>query len=346
MLRLTPRAPWPLAVVAAAAVFGLSLLVPSRPASAQTTLSDPAVKYAVPDVPYVVLRRGPVEAVIVDNRAVDDGVLKGHRAGYSGVASLTHERRRENLFFPAYAGLNFEHIHDGTTQPREVLYEPRHAPMELRRVDEHTAELYQRPTPHWGLESSQRFSLLHDGTIELTVECIPRKPAFRNGYVGLFWASYVHRPESGDVHFLGHKDGLGAGDGAPRWVRASSAEHGVDATHLSADDARNFAHDPDFPPKLVFTRSPWRYAEPWYFGSSRGMAFAQVFRSADRARFSQSPSGGGRGNPAWDFQWFIPNPEVSRLYRFVMRAAYVPLDTPDGVRRAVQPHVRALNRAD
>ena len=40
--------------------------------------------------------------------------LPGHRAGYNGVASLTHKRRPSNLFVAAYGGLNFEHIHDGT----------------------------------------------------------------------------------------------------------------------------------------------------------------------------------------------------------------------------------------
>ena len=154
-----------------------------------TTLSDPAVRYTVPDKPYVVLRRGDVQAVIVDNQPVEDAVLPKHRAGYSGVGSLTHTKRKANLFVPEVAGLNFEHIHDGTTRDRKVLFEPRNAPMELRRVGEHAAELYQKPTPNWGLESCQRYELLEDGAIQLTIECVPRQKAFKNGYVGLFWAS-------------------------------------------------------------------------------------------------------------------------------------------------------------
>ena len=111
-----------------------------------TTLTDPKLHYTVPAAHYVVLKRGDIEAVIVDNAAVDDATLPGHRAGYSGVASLKHTRRAANLFVLTIAGLNFEHIHDGTKQDNDVLYEPRRAPMQLRVIDEHTVELYQAPT--------------------------------------------------------------------------------------------------------------------------------------------------------------------------------------------------------
>ena len=83
-----------------------------------TTLSDTSIRYQVPEKPYVVLKQRDVEVVVVDNRAVDDDVLPGHRAGYSGIASLKHAHRRDNLFVPSYAGLNFEHIHHGTNHHR------------------------------------------------------------------------------------------------------------------------------------------------------------------------------------------------------------------------------------
>jgi hypothetical protein len=307
----------------------------------RTSLTNPAIRYEVPERPYVVLRRGEIEAVVVDNRAVDDANLPGHRAGYSGLGALRHARRRENLFVPAYAGLNFEHIHDGTTRDHDILFEPRRAPMELRLVDEHTAELYQAPTPNWGLESCLRYQLLPGGVIEMTVECIPRRRTFRHGYIGLFWASYILRPESLDIHFRGH-----AVDGGPvpAWVRGVTPDHGVRATHLAADDRREFPHDLNFPMTLVFSRSRLVYAEPWYYGVSHGMAYAQVFRRGDEVRLTQSPKGGGEGNPAWDFQWFIPDYQVDRAYRLVMRALYLPYESPDQVRRAVLEQRVALER--
>lgn len=304
-----------------------------------TTLSDPSIEYRVPEKPYVVLRRADVEAVVVDNRGVDDDVLPGHRAGYSGIASLKHAGRADNLFVPSYAGLNFEHIHDGTVRDRKVLFEPRNWPMELRVIDRHTAELYQSPTPNYGLESCLRYRLLEDGTTEMTLECVPRERSFTHGYVGLFWASYIHQPESLDIHFKGH-----AVDEPPaaRWIRGVTPAHGTLSTHLASDDDRTFAHDPKFPLTLVFNRSQYRYAEPWYYGVSHGMALVYVFRPKDQIRMSQSPSGGGTGNPAWDFQYLIPDYEVGRRYQMVMRAMYVPYESPAEIERAVAPHRRAL----
>lgn len=320
----------------ATAVAALPLDAAQTGPAARTSLANPAMRFTVPAQPYVVLRRGEVEAVVVDNRAVDDAVLPGHRAGYHGIAALRHVRQPRNLFVPAYAGLNFEHIHDGTTQPREVLFEPRHAPMELRVIDAHTAELYQAPTPHWGLESCLRYTLLESGVLEVVFECIPRRDTFRNGYCGLFWASYIDQPESLDIHFRGQAGEEGSGQ--TDWQRGVTPAHGTWATHRPRGDTRIFPHDTAFPLELPFGFSQLRYTEPWCFGVCRSMAFVQMFRPEDRVWLSQSPSGGGRGCPAWDFQWFIPAPRLGERYQLLMRAAYVPLGRPDdlaSVRRQV-----------
>lgn len=306
---------------------------------ALTTLSNSAIEYRVPDKPYVRLQRGPTEIVVVDNSPVDDQILPGHRGGYNGIGSLKSTHRNQNMFVPAVAGLNFEHIHDGTVQERTILFEPRNAAMQLRVIDRHTAELYQPPTPHYGLESCLRYQLLEDGVIEMTFETIPRRRSFRNGYAGLFWASYIHQPESLDVHFKGHPDGE-----PPRsqWIRGVTPEHGVFSTHPASDDDRRFAHDADFPLTLVFNRSRYRYLEPWYYGVSHGMALVFIFRPQDRIRFSQSPTGGGMGNPAWDFQWFIPDYQVDTRYQMVMRAMYLPYESPQQIEQASDRHRRAL----
>jgi hypothetical protein len=149
-----------------------------------------------------------------------------------------------------------------------------------------------------------------------------------------------NQPQSTDIHFLGHGHGEGAN---PRLIDSSSPAHGVNATHLASADNSTFTHDADFPMTLVFNHSKFRFTEPWYFGISHDMAYAQIFRAADNVRFAQSPSGGGNGNPAWDFQFFIPDYQVDHLYRFVMRALYTPMTTPAQLRQSIQPHLIALN---
>jgi hypothetical protein len=216
--------------------------------------------------------------------------------------------------------------------------------MQLRIVGDHAAELYQAPSPHFALESCQRYELLEDGTIELTVECIPRKKSFTKGYVGLFWASYIHAPPSGAIHFKGHAASEDASK--IRWIESISKSHGDEATHLAHDDTRVFPHEKEFAKRLrlVFGLSRWRYREPWYYGRHGDVAFVQMFRPGDRVRLAQSPSGGGRGNPAWDFQYYIENYEVGRRYQLVMRAKLLPFRTPEQIEKDTEKHRRELGQ--
>ncbi len=347
MMREPKTAPcwWPkLAAVVLVAVGAVAwALGPARaqspaPLPGITSLANPKVRYRVPKKPYVVMERGLIRAVVVDNSAVNDEVLPNHRAGYHGIAHLSHEKRPQNLFVPFYSGLNFEHIHDGTVQSRAALFEPRVDPMQLRVVDRYTVELYQKPTRHWKLESCHRYELLPDGTIQMTMECIPRAKAYRYGYIGLFWASYIHRPESKAIHFWGYSPQ----ENHPHWITATTPSHGVNAVHRARGDQRQFEHQSGFPLPLVFGFSSYRYEEPWYYGVSHGMALLFVFRPQDQVRLTQSPTGGGRTNPAWDFQGFIKPYEVGKLYRLVMRAVYVPYRSPEQMRRLAQKHMKQL----
>ena len=306
-----------------------------------TSLTNANVKYTPLDVHHVTLQRSDVTAIIVDNAAIDLPQLPGHRAGYSGVASLTHRKRDTNLFVPSIAGLNFEHIHDGTLAGLPEKFEPRRFPMQLRRIDEFTVELYQPPTGNWKLESCGRYELLEDGTIQYTFECIPRQGGYRNGYIGLFWASYIHQPEDKAIHFRGTQKDR---PGKPGWIRAVTPSHGVDSTHPPVGYTTNINVNEDFPLTLVNHPSKYAYTAPWYYGVSNNMAFVQMFRSRDDIWMAQSPSGGGNGNPAWDFQWFIPDYEVGRAYGFVMRAGYLPFHNHAQIEQATRTHRTLLNR--
>lgn len=307
-----------------------------------TSLTTKSVKFTVPKEHHVVLKRGPITAIIVDNHAVDVPELPKHRAGYNGVASLRHERSAANLFVEGIAGLNFEHIHDGTMAVNAEKFEPRRSPMELRVVDPFTVELYEAPTANWKLESCGRYELQADGTLEYTFECVPRAATFEQGYIGLFWASYIAAPEDAAIHFRGHE---AAASGAGEWLHTVTPAHGVDSTHPPAGALRHVPFHAGFPLTLANHRSRYAHTEPWYFGVSHEMAFVQMFRQSDRIWFAQSPDGGGRNNPAWDFQWFITDWKVGESYGFVMRATLVPFENRARIEQVTRAHRSALNPA-
>ena len=290
-------------------------------AQGMTTLTDKSAEFRKLDSHYVILEQSGVSMIVVDNAAVDIPELPGHRAGYNGVASLKHAGSGSNLFVPAYAGLNFEHIHDGTTRNLIEKFEPRKFPMELRLIDSNTVEVYQPATGNWQLESCGRYSLQKDGTIEYSFECIPRKGAYAKGYIGLFWASYINGPENKAIHFRGRSRKT---EEKARWIDAISPQHGVNSTHEPTGNEKPLDVDKDFPLSLIGNQSAHEYTEPWFYGTRDSMVFLQVFRPADNIWFAQSPSGGGNGNPAWDFQWFIHSPVQGKAYGFKMRAAYFP----------------------
>ena len=96
--------------------------------------------------------------------------------------------------------------------------------------------------------------------------------------------------------------------------------------------------DDDFPLTLVNHPSNVEHTDNWYFGVCRDMALVQIFRKRDRVHLAQSPTGGGGDNPAWDFQWFQPNCEVGKLYRLVMRVAYLPYRSVEQLEADVAPY--------
>lgn len=321
----------------------VSLIAGAHPyrAPGVTSLTNPEVKYRLADQHMVVLKRGMNTAIVVDNAAVDTKELPGHRAGYNGLASLKYQGQTENIFVPALAGLNFEHIHDGTPVLKEK-FEPRKFPMQLRIISDDTVELYQAPTPNWKLESCGRYQILEDGTIEYTFECIPHADLFKNGYIGLFWASYMQAPQDRRIYFYGKKKtNLGAKE---TLITAKTPSHGVDSTHPPANAIFFPNVAADFPLTLVNHPSAYRYSQPWYYGIRGKYSYTQIFRDRDQIWFAQSPTGGGQKNPAWDFQWFIPNYQVGEAYGFIMRAHYAPWSDHATLQNSVQKHLSALKQ--
>jgi hypothetical protein len=262
-------------------------------------------------------RAGDLTAVIGDNAAA--GV---HRAGYNGLWSLTHRREPANLFVPAVAGLNLEHIFDGdkhdTDGTRTVFFEPRNAPMEFRRLSATEAELHQPPTPNFHLESWTRFALVAPHYVDFAFRCRATQHVFAHGYIGLFWASYVNAPDDKSVYF---RDG-------GLWQQLCSQRHNDESTVRHRADTLDLTFSPGLGDALYRNVSPLRFEEPLFYGLFRGQIAVWMFDRADSIRLTHSPSGGGTNraaqttNPAWDFQFLIPRYDVLRDYGFRARLVY------------------------
>jgi hypothetical protein len=265
------------------------------------------------------LRAGDLTAVIGDNAA--DGQ---HRSGYNGVWSLTHRAEAANLFVPSVAGLNLEHIIDGVQDDRDgsgrIFFEPRHAPMTLRRDGDAAAELHQPPTPTFHLESWTRLTLAPPHYLDMHFRCTPRQHAFRQGWLALFWASYINAPDDKSMYFRHGR----------LWHQLCTHAHNDESTLRHSDDRVELRFAEGYRNALYRNFSPLRYDEPLYYGLYGDMVAIMMFDRTSGIRFTHSPSGGGVNmerqttNPAWDFQFLVPQFEVNREYSFRARLAYRP----------------------
>jgi hypothetical protein len=271
--------------------------------------------------------------VVADNEAYGPD----HRAGYNGVAELRlGTGNARNLFVPLYAGLNFEHIFSG-----EVIsfgwniFEPRRAPMQLLRASKNQVELRQERTEHWPLRSRLVYEVRGDA-IDFTYYGTPLSDTWaKHGYIGIFFASYIQGPEDMAIQFIG-RSRPGHGDTQPRWIRHLPEKHGLSANHRPAGSQWDPPLDEGFNIDLVKGISDLEYVYPFYFGRSGGDMFLLMFERTHEEgelRFAQSPSGGGKGNPAWDFVYFRRRYEVGREFIFRARAVYRKFTSPQDVAR-------------
>ena len=199
--------------------------------------------------------------------------------------------------------------------------------MEFFRLGARSVELRQTRTKNWPLETRLRYTLADDDAIDLTVFCTPRADAWKkHGLLGVFFASYIDAPEDLAIQFIG-RSRPGTGDERPRWIRHLSPRHGESACHRPAGATWDPPLDEGFPIVLGKGPSDLEYVYPFYFGVTHGQAVMFFFErpTADgEIRFAQSPSGGGDGNPAWDFLYLRRRFAVGEEFSFRVRCVARP----------------------
>ena len=155
----------------------------------------------------------------------DDVAFPFERAnGYNGVRQLYSRRGpRENIFRSSYSSsLNFEFIYDRTGRsmiPRWLggtLGTPP-TPSRLTRLGDNSVRLTTSIPEPRRIEVSTTFTLVPPHYIDLETTCLAHPGAFEGDWLGLFWASYIHGPESKTTRFLGRADKSNPRDGLKRW---------------------------------------------------------------------------------------------------------------------------------
>jgi len=272
---------------------------------------------------------GDLTAVIGDNAAHDQ-----HRAGYNGVWSLINNTAgARSIFVPAVAGLNLEHVFNGEEPPdSKTFFEPRNAPMTFKQLSDSEAELHQPPTPTYHVESWTRFKLVAPHYLDMSFRCVAHQHVFQRGYLGIFWASYMHAPLDKSMYFPG---GVPE-QSPPLWTQHCTQFHNRDSTVLHREDklALTFAPGRD---TLFKSLSLLRYHLPLFYGNHDGLMWIVMFDRTEGIRLTHSPSGGGVNaalqttNPAWDFQFLVPKPEVMKEYGFKVRTVLRPRCSRDEV---------------
>jgi hypothetical protein len=297
------------------------------PSTARGDSAPPEGSPAMPPQPAstspITLTAGDLTATFADNEAF--GPV--HKQRYNGIASIVHPAATGGLFVPDYAGFNLEHLFGG--ELLEELFEPRLYPMILSQVDDKTVRLYQPPTPRSKVESVHLFRMAPSNCIDVTVTLtLQDLSAFKHGYAGAFWANYIDKPDNKAIRFWGtcpdKQD--------PHWVEAYSEEHGVKSAHTFFHETFEPYFAPNFNATLANHFSGNKYIEPFFFGLRGKMVYALFFDRTEGIRFSQSPTGGGNGNPAWDHYFIVRNPEIGKPYSYRARVLYKPFVSNEDVR--------------
>ena len=276
------------------------------------------------DEDIVVLKTAQLEVMVGNNCWREaDGVR--HHAGYNGLFSIRAKQQAESPFVPAYAGWNLEHYFDARPRAdRNVFFEPRFAEMKTQRIDPQTVELHQPATPVYQVESWTRFSVVEPNAIDFSFRCRPHRDDYAGDFLGMFWASYINGPNDKSMYFLD----ADSTRQKPLWRQLCTQQHNLNSTVRFAGDRIELSFESD--DALFANESPLRYSAPFFYGRFRNMVLIYVFRPDPNLRFTHSPTGGGMTadgtdtNPAWDFQWIIPQPEKNHEYQLQGRLIYKP----------------------
>lgn len=279
----------------------------------------------MPETPQrepLILKEGDLEAAVIDNS--ESG---SHRFGYNGLASLTHKECSESPFVPNYAGVNFEFLFDGTRHNMEPRWRKEEnetliaTPSEVKISGPNRASVHLPETVDWGIESWVAYQLVAPHYVDISIRIQPRKDTFQHGYIGAFFASYIHGPEQKEVRLWGKRKP----DPESRWVEGDLPEGDVWNSYRFLNELPGLTRDPFF----FGGTSDLMFEKPVMYGRFRNMALVFMFDRGEGIRLAYRRDGAGEKNPAWDFGILIPDHKIRRIYSRQVRLVYKPFISED-----------------
>lgn len=306
---------------------------------------DPRGAATEQDVAF--LKTSALECLVGNNKSYE-AHGREHRAGYNGIFRLTSKDQPASPFVPAYAGWNLEHYFDGSSRGEDrIFFEPRYAPMTLRRLSPTSVELHQPTTPSYGVESWTRFTVAEPYYIDFSFRCIPQRDDYQGDFLGVFWASYMNGPLDKSIYFLNENASLEQ----PVWRQLCTQRHDRDSTVRGRDDQLDLEFQ-SAGEALYSNLSPLRYSTSFFYGRFRNMVLIYALETDQTLRFAHSPSGGGTTpdgrdtNPAWDFQLIIPEPVAGAEYKLNGRLIYKKWEGREDVLAEVKQFRDATRNSD
>jgi len=298
-----------------------------------------AVSVAAADDPRVQtarLEQGDLSALVRDN-ADSPRVL-------SGIDELFNVREAPGFdaFDPdgggASAGLNFEHIIAGQSNPAN-MFAPRHGRYELRKLPGGTRVQLVRSAEDdpWSIDSTLTYTVVKPHSIDVEFRCTPRDASLfgRRGYAVLFFANYMNDVADISLNFRG----VEAAGGDEKWLAVDAppgpADYNGGGTYRNAG-AQALEYDQDHNFKLnLWSYDYPRFTQPFYYGrAAHDMTLVLMFDRAhsdeDEIRFSLFKFKLPRApRPAWDWQYVIHRVVAGREYGFRARLVWKRFVSPD-----------------
>ena len=234
-----------------------------------------------------------------------------HAYGYNGLRVLKHRTLDESIV--KFAFLNLENVGDGSS-PRSTYdyYEPRRNPVAVYRLSPSRGVLMQNPLPHWGLESNVRIEAFAPCYLDVTIGFETHRQPESGGPLLVLMPNYVNAPEDPRTHFV-------AEDG--RWT-VSESDANASTTYPCSRHQKEILSRCER--MILGSLHESVLGKPLYYGRWRHLVFAHFFDSGESISFVVNPRGAGKGNPAWDVQLCLEDPEPNKRYVYSSRMLLKP----------------------